>query len=185
MLDGTTASPTFASARPLPHTFETDVLRATEVAMDFDLSHILARYRKEQSLPASIIADHHRELMRYLAMSAVGLHHQRYYGMLGAVDELWHTFVIFTREYAAFCDRVAGQFMHHVPVVERQASDGKINTYVLFLTDYQAIFAETAPSVYWPQLGRLPDQATCGVDDDPGCSVGCSVACGCGTGPVV
>lgn len=27
----------------------------------------------------------------------------------------WHTFILFTREYAEFCDRVAGHFIHHVP----------------------------------------------------------------------
>ena len=31
------------------------------------------------------------------------------------VDIGWHTFILYTREYAEFCDRVAGRFLHHVP----------------------------------------------------------------------
>jgi hypothetical protein len=31
------------------------------------------------------------------------------------VDIGWHTFVLYTREYADFCRRVAGRFIHHVP----------------------------------------------------------------------
>ncbi|WET82968.1 hypothetical protein P3102_18025 [Amycolatopsis sp. QT-25] len=31
------------------------------------------------------------------------------------VDIGWHTFILYTREYAAFCDRVAGRFIHHEP----------------------------------------------------------------------
>ena len=31
------------------------------------------------------------------------------------VDVGWHTFILHTREYAAFCERVAGHFIHHVP----------------------------------------------------------------------
>ncbi len=31
------------------------------------------------------------------------------------VDIGWHTFILDTHEYAAFCDRVAGRFLHHVP----------------------------------------------------------------------
>ncbi|MBC6458046.1 hypothetical protein HKK72_09055 [Actinomadura sp. HBU206391] len=27
----------------------------------------------------------------------------------------WHAFVLHTREYAAFCERVAGRFIHHEP----------------------------------------------------------------------
>jgi hypothetical protein len=31
------------------------------------------------------------------------------------VDKGWHAFILYTRDYAAFCDRVAGRFLHHVP----------------------------------------------------------------------
>lgn len=31
------------------------------------------------------------------------------------VDIGWHTFVLHTREYAQFCARLAGRFIHHVP----------------------------------------------------------------------
>ncbi|MEW2507897.1 hypothetical protein AB0878_46290 [Amycolatopsis sp. NPDC047767] len=31
------------------------------------------------------------------------------------VDLGWHAFVLHTRDYARFCDEVAGRFIHHVP----------------------------------------------------------------------
>ncbi|ONH31502.1 hypothetical protein BL253_09210 [Pseudofrankia asymbiotica] len=31
------------------------------------------------------------------------------------VDIGWHTFILPTRDYATFCARVAGRFIHHVP----------------------------------------------------------------------
>jgi hypothetical protein len=31
------------------------------------------------------------------------------------VDIGWHTFILYTREYAQFCDQLAGRFIHHVP----------------------------------------------------------------------
>lgn len=31
------------------------------------------------------------------------------------VDIGWHTFILYTVDYAAFCIRVAGRFIHHVP----------------------------------------------------------------------
>jgi hypothetical protein len=31
------------------------------------------------------------------------------------VDIGWHTFLLHTRDYATFCDRIAGRFLHHVP----------------------------------------------------------------------
>lgn len=32
------------------------------------------------------------------------------------VDDLWHDFILFTRNYEAFCDRAFGRFLHHTPV---------------------------------------------------------------------
>lgn len=31
------------------------------------------------------------------------------------VDPGWHAFVLHTREYAEFCERIAGRFLHHDP----------------------------------------------------------------------
>lgn len=35
-----------------------------------------------------------------------------------AVDAGWHVFVLHTREYAEFCERVAGRFIHHTPTAD-------------------------------------------------------------------
>lgn len=34
------------------------------------------------------------------------------------VDDLWHEFILFTRDYADFCQRAFGQFLHHTPAVK-------------------------------------------------------------------
>lgn len=34
------------------------------------------------------------------------------------VDPGWHAFILHTHDYAVFCDRVAGRFIHHVPTDE-------------------------------------------------------------------
>lgn len=33
------------------------------------------------------------------------------------VDEAWHQFILFTVDYAAYCDAVAGRFIHHHPII--------------------------------------------------------------------
>lgn len=41
------------------------------------------------------------------------------------VDIGWHTFILYTREYAGFCERVAGRFLHHEPTdVPGDANNG-------------------------------------------------------------
>ena len=34
---------------------------------------------------------------------------------MGMIDEMWHTFVLFTPLYADFCQRYLGFFLHHMP----------------------------------------------------------------------
>jgi hypothetical protein len=36
------------------------------------------------------------------------------------VDEIWHSFILFTREYAEFCEKVCGQMIHHRPNTSRR-----------------------------------------------------------------
>lgn len=34
------------------------------------------------------------------------------------VDRMWHTFLLFTADYAEFCHQYFGRFLHHCPVSE-------------------------------------------------------------------
>src|SRR5262245_45645941 len=36
-------------------------------------------------------------------------------------DDLWHEFILFTREYKAFCEAAFGNFLHHTPAVRMGA----------------------------------------------------------------
>lgn len=36
------------------------------------------------------------------------------------IDKMWHTFILFTRDYRDFCLRYFGHFLHHVPTTERE-----------------------------------------------------------------
>jgi hypothetical protein len=43
------------------------------------------------------------------------------------VDDLWHEFVLHTREYAAFCETALGRFLHHVPESAMSPSGAAVN----------------------------------------------------------
>ena len=54
---------------------------------------------------------------------------KRYVSMPSQVaDDLWHEFILYTREYDAFCRRAFGGFLHHTPAVvlseHRQNNEG-------------------------------------------------------------
>jgi hypothetical protein len=41
---------------------------------------------------------------------------------IAQLDEMWHTFVLFTRDYADFCEGSFGFFLHHVPNEDEEDS---------------------------------------------------------------
>lgn len=56
----------------------------------------------DNNISAELAATHERELKRFLAICII---YQEPIGMRGAVDELWHTFIMFTKNYASFCKK--------------------------------------------------------------------------------
>lgn len=44
-------------------------------------------------------------------------------GSLFWLDEMWHTFVLFTEEYQAFCHDYLGRFVHHRPTTRAEKTE--------------------------------------------------------------
>ena len=150
-------------------------------AMSFPMADVLERYAKEQNLPLDITYEHERELKRYLALCAADPASS--YGMRGPIDELWHTFILFTEQYSAFCYQVAGRFLHHSP----NTSNGKVQAtqpgpsiregYVRFLEAYESAYGESPPPHLWPRPMRHENPLA--SFDGCGCTTCSCVGGGC------
>ena len=88
-------------------------------AMAYPFTRILKRYQKDYGVSEEVAREHERELKRFLIVGAEN--HPGHTDMFSpAVDDLWHTFLLFTREYKYFCEEILGQFIHHVPKIEEE-----------------------------------------------------------------
>lgn len=128
--------------------------QATAAALEFDLARVSARYQQRHSLASPDVALRERELKRYLVLRsklpADTLPTPR------VVDELWHEFILHTRDYSAFCETLGHGFIHHVPAEpgrarEKQAEDA--TRYAELLAYYEEVFREAPPADVWPPLG--------------------------------
>lgn len=82
----------------------------------------VASYQNE-AVVARFIRDYHKtpeqaeqcfdELKEFLAEVAVAAN--RIEPPSKDVDQMWHTFLLFTRDYAEFCKESFGKFIHHSP----------------------------------------------------------------------
>jgi hypothetical protein len=59
------------------------------------------------------------------------------------IDEVWHSFILFTKQYASFCNDYLGEFMHHLPATADQPVDktSKEN----FVRRYNEVYGELHP----------------------------------------
>lgn len=79
------------------------------------------------------------------------------------VDIGWHTFILHTVDYAAFCERVVGRFVHHVPTDEDEQMPGGAEE-----TRDRTLLAIAAAG-YTVDLELWPDVAKCNQ-----CYAGCT-----------
>lgn len=138
-----------------------------EFGMNYPIGDVVRRYADDQDLPMSAAEEHAIEAKRFLVLCA--LNQDKSYAMRGPVDEFWHTFVTFTPSYVDFCEKVAGQYIHHLPNTdktrERYAFNRAVNEnagasaasgemqrrYLEMLSDYEATFGVAPAEHLWPR----------------------------------
>ena len=122
-----------------------------ETAMSFPMDDLLRKYCMEHSLPIETAREHEREIKRFLALSVINSSTK--YVMSGPMDELWHSFILFTKKYHDFCYLVAGHYIHHAPSIPSDKPND-FGGYMQLLQDYKVLFGEEPPSQYWPRLEK-------------------------------
>lgn len=120
-----------------------------ETANAFPMNKIVARYIQDEGVSPSTANIHERELKRFLALCAI---FRGPIGMRGPVDELWHSFLMFTEDYERFCTKVAGAFIHHAPNDEDTPEAGRRSAALRFNAAYEAVFQESPDPEIWPLL---------------------------------
>ncbi len=142
----------------------------------FDDTHVFARFKREIKKKFDITDDEtamalRREALRYLTLSV--LHPDKQLPMFSKhVDEYWHTFILFTREYFTFCKRLGVPYIHHQPNVDK-SKPKQGQTLCDFARIYEQTFGEKLPEVW------LRGKKQFCTDDD--CGSGCSICQSCST----
>ncbi|MEX2054002.1 MAG: hypothetical protein WD883_00440 [Candidatus Colwellbacteria bacterium] len=145
------------------------------IAIDtYSFDKVLERIRKDGRVPEGLVDEAVVEFKRFLTLIALG-HHQ--VGMTSeAVDEIWHTHILFTVDYTAFCDEVFGFYIHHFP--DTSLSPIMPGSGERFFSAYEQVFGKTPPAI-WGQRsdcdrcsGSTACQSSPGGCDSGNCNVG-------------
>jgi hypothetical protein len=104
---------TYLESSPQTPSKEIDI----EKVIDYPIPHVVARFCKDHGVSQEEAKKYERELKRYLILACE--YSDSNLPMLSTeVDNLWHTFLLFTKDYQKFCDEMLGIFVHHIPEIE-------------------------------------------------------------------
>jgi hypothetical protein len=92
-----------------------------------------------------------REVKRYLVLCDLDQNHAwNMYSL--RVDEAWHQFILFTRQYMEFCQRYFGRYVPHnpsnAPMVETSRPIQQ-TSFKEFKTRYEELFGESLPDIWF------------------------------------
>ena len=121
--------------------------------MNYEMPHVIARCQKDYNYSNEDMLILEKELKRYLALSTIKPNDGT--GMFsGDVDNLWHSFILFTHEYADFCHKHIGFFVHHIPELDRENKTLKQREearkdFQAFIKNYEEAFGEEIHPIWF------------------------------------
>ena len=90
------------------------------------------------------------------------------------IDKFWHAHILSTRQYAADCERIFGEFLHHNPTLGMLGDEDKLDqAYQALHTLFEREFGEAVPAnavtpaePAWcgAEVGAKKDAAWCGAE---------------------
>jgi len=125
----------------------------TTAIMNYPIPNMIARCKKDFKYTDEDMVILERELKRYFVLCALKNNKDRAMGMYSSdVDNLWHSFILFTKEYARFGREAVGYFLHHVPKIEGEpqpSREKKREELRYFIEQYEKTFGEPPHGIWF------------------------------------
>ena len=114
---------------------------AESVVWNYPFDQVKYRLVSEGVIPLELVDTAIREFRRYLV---VILHATGSVGMISPiVDEVWHAFILHTKDYADFCNDMSGEYLHHAPNTPMSPSEP--TAVPNFVNGYNKLFGDLDP----------------------------------------
>ena len=94
---------------------------------------VVSRIQKEESVSTDVAEQIMTATCQYLELCAK--FPKQSHVPSKQVDIGWHAFLMYTREYADFCNRLGGHFIHHCPNDDQVVSEADSSQTVAFMLE--------------------------------------------------
>jgi hypothetical protein len=128
-------------------------------ALDYQAPFLIEKLIKERIVDAADEGEAlFTEVKKYLVLTRMD-RHVSWQMYSTRVDDVWHQFVLFTREYAMFCDQHLGGFAHHRPSNAPESvsnQDLEPSTFKGFRARYREVFGQELPDCWRDERSVTP-----------------------------
>lgn len=83
--------------------------------MAYQNPNVISRFKDKYALEEKEIESIFEETKKFLYLSYCEKGKAIIYDDMLIVDEMWHNFILFTKDYHAFCIKFFGKYLHHLP----------------------------------------------------------------------
>jgi hypothetical protein len=127
-----------------------------EEVLQYKNDAIVLRFMETWDLPRADADDLFEQMNKWLWLTAVsetlpGAPRLAITQSTKLVDEMWHTFILFTSDYVAYCDRYFGRYLHHDPTPQAEY-DAAIESFErdprTYMQELEDSFARQSELVY-------------------------------------
>lgn len=91
--------------------------------LGYENDALIARFRKDLGVDENEASELFSDMKRFLWLTSL---YDEPIAPPPKIDSAWHTFIIFTEDYASFCTKYFGYFLHHRPRAPDDPSDGGV-----------------------------------------------------------
>ena len=117
-------------------------------ALSYENADIITKFCGEYDIEQELAKEYFIEVKKFLYLCANTTDRL---APSAEIDKIWHTFILFTKDYRQYCMHFLGKFIGHMPEVKKdidELEEPKENCLLNTLTHYQIAFGELNNEVW-------------------------------------
>ena len=125
----------------------------TKMALEWDLTQPIRFLTERKGLPDRHVNEMAVEYRRFIGVIAA--FPKEMFPVSEAVDEMWHTHILFTSDYRVMGQAVRGEYINHHPILSEEERQKVLPYYTEgTLRRYVQLYGEPSPE-WWPVSGAI------------------------------
>lgn len=128
------------------------------LALGYENPDIVEKFCSEYDIEPDLGKEYFVEIKKFLYLCAST---SETLAPSAEIDKIWHSFILFTKDYRQYCLQFLGKFIDHVPEVKKDNSPPKENYLQNTIVAYESEFGELNNDVWQiPHYGEIEEDCT-------------------------